>query len=75
MVHDEDHDGADGRDNQAIEIESADAPRSEAVEEPAADDCSADSKKNVHNDAFSSPIDDLAGNEPRNKPKDDPRDN
>jgi hypothetical protein len=75
VVHDEDHSGADSRDDHAIEIESSHAPHSEDVEEPATNNCSADPKKNVQDDALSGPIDDFAGNEASNEPKDDPRDN
>jgi hypothetical protein len=75
MVHDEDHSGADGRDDHAIEIQSGHAAHSGDVEEPAADKRSADPKKNVQNEPFSGSIDDFAGNEAGNEPKDDPRDN
>ena len=75
MVHDEKRSGADSGDDHAVEIESGHAAHSEDVEEPATDNCSADPKKNVQDDALSGPIDDFAGNEAGNKPKNDPRDN
>jgi hypothetical protein len=75
VVHEEDHSGADSRYDRAIEIESGHAPHSEEVEEPTTNNCSADPKKNVQDDALSGPIDDFAGNEASYKPKDDPRDN
>jgi len=75
VVHEKDHDGADARNRQTTEIEAGYPSRSEGVEEPAADDRSDDSKKNVHHDTLSPPIDDLAGYEARNQPKDHPRDN
>jgi len=75
VINDEEHNGAERRDDNAIEIESVHTAHSEDVEEPAADNCSADPKQNVQDDALASPIDDFAGNEARNEPNDDPRDN
>ena len=75
VVHDQEYNGADSRDDHGIEIESGYAPHSEGVEEPAPDNCSSDAKKNVQYDALSGPIDDFAGNEAGNEPNDDPRDN
>ena len=75
MIHDEDHCGTESCDEHAVEIESGYAPHSEAVEEPAADNRSADPKKNVQDDALSGPIDNFAGNEACNEAKDDPRNN
>jgi len=73
VVYEKHHDGADGRNDHAVEVKSGYTAHSEFVEEPATDDCSDDSEQNVHNDAFSPAIDDLARDEPGNKSKDDPR--
>jgi len=75
VVHDQEHSGADRRDDHTVEIEPGYAPHSDGVEEPAPDNCSSDPKKNVQYDALSGPIDDFAGNEAGNEPNDDPRDN
>jgi len=75
VVHEENHSGADSRDDRAIKIESAHTPHSEDVEEPATNKCSTDPKKNVQDGALSGPIDDFAGNKASNEPKDDPREN
>lgn len=75
VVHDEEDGGADSRDHHAIDIESGYAAHSEDVEQPTPDNCSADPEKNVQDDALSGPIDDFAGNEAGNEPKDDPSDN
>jgi hypothetical protein len=75
VVHEEEHGGADSRDHHAIDIESGYAAHSEDVEKPTPDYCSADPKKNVQDDALSGSIDDFAGNEAGNEPKNDPGDN
>jgi len=75
VIDGEEHNGAERRDDDAIEIESGHAAHSEDVEEPTADNCSADPKQNVQDDALAGPIDDFAGNEAGNEPNDDPRDN
>jgi hypothetical protein len=75
VVYDEEHSGTGGRDHHAVEIEPGHAPHSEGVEEPAANNCSDNPKKSVQDDALSGPIDDFAGNEAGNEPKDNPREN
>ena len=75
VIRDEEHSGTDSRDEHAIEIEPGHARHSEDMEEPASDNCSAYPKKYVQDDTLSAPIDDFAGNEAGNKPKDDPRNN
>ena len=57
MVHDQNHGGADGCDEQAFEIESSYAAFPKAVEEPTADHRPSDPQQNVQNDALAAPID------------------
>src|SRR6185312_6825212 len=74
MIRDQDHDRPIVTKN-AVGIDSIHAPHAEAVEQPATDDGAVDAQKNIHDEAFSGSVDDLArdvaGNEPENDPADD----
>ena len=67
VIDDEEHNGAERRDDNAIDIEPGHAAHSEDVEEPAADNCPADPEQNVQDDALASPIDDFAANDSRER--------
>jgi hypothetical protein len=81
VVHDQQNDGADDGDEDALDVEAGDARHrmhasdlSKRGEEPTSDHCANDAENDVQRDAFPSLVDDLAADETRDETKDDPSD-
>jgi hypothetical protein len=79
VVDDEHRDGANDGHEKALEVETGHSRHSmevsefaEGSEEPAASDSSDDTEKDVHDESLTLAIDDLAGDEARDEPEDDP---
>jgi hypothetical protein len=75
VIDEQHHHGADGGDEDRIEVEAADAGRAEAREQEAADEGADDAKQQVHDDAAAGAVHKLAGDEPGDEAQDDPGEN
>src|SRR5947209_1006349 len=74
VVDDEHHDRADDSDDHAVEIEAGHPGLAELLEEESADNCTQYAEDDVEYDALAGSIDDLAGDEARDKAQNDPSD-
>jgi hypothetical protein len=74
VIGEQDRDGANHGDHEAVDIEARNGGLAEQREDPTADDRPHDAEDQVADEAFSSPVDDLAAEEPGDDPKDDPGD-
>jgi signal transduction histidine kinase len=63
VIDDEEKDGADHRDQQAVDVQPGDTRVPESAEQPAADERPDDAEDDVHEDALTRLVDDLAGDE------------
>jgi signal transduction histidine kinase len=63
VIDDEEKDGADHRDQQAVNVQPGDTRVPESAEQPAADERPDDAEDDVHEDALTRLVDDLAGDE------------
>src|SRR5438270_13358 len=74
VVDDQHHDGADHRDEHAVEVEAGHPGGAELGEQPAADDRADDAEHDVEDEPLAGLVDDLAGDEAGDQPEHDPAD-
>ena len=72
VIDDQDDDGTNDGYKDAVEVDASHANVTEGVEQPAAEDGAKDPKNDVHDDALAGLVDDFAGDETRDQPKNNP---
>src|SRR5579863_9061467 len=73
VVDDLEHDRANHRDKNAVQVQARDACVAKHTEQPAANHGPNDAEKDVEQDTFARPVDDLAADEPSDESQADPR--
>lgn len=73
MIDNQQNHGADYRDEETVQVESAYATGAKNVKEPTAGEGADNTQQNVEQDALASPVDDFAADESCNQTENHPR--